>query len=62
MTPAELREQLEKGGLSQRGAARELGLDERTMRKYCAGNLPVPKVVELALRWVAQQSLADGRS
>jgi len=52
VTPTELRAQLEKSGLSQRAAARELGLDERTMRKYCAGALPVPLVVELALKWI----------
>jgi len=54
MSPTELRAQLEKGGLSQRGAARELGLDERTMRKYCAGALPVPLVVQLALKWIVE--------
>lgn len=36
-------------GLSQRGAARLLGLDERTVRRWCAGDSPVPTVVWLAL-------------
>ena len=49
MTPAQLRELLARAGLSQRAAARELHIDERTMRRYCAGQLPVPRVVELAL-------------
>ena len=49
MTPDQLRDLLTRAGLSQRGAARELGIDERTMRRYVAGDLPVPRVVELAL-------------
>lgn len=35
-------------GLGQRGAARELEINERTMRGYCAGD-KVPRVVMLAL-------------
>ena len=57
MTDADkIRAQLDKCGLSQRGAARELDLDERTMRRYCAGDLPVPRVVDYALRWLAAQA------
>ena len=49
MTDADkIRALLERGGLSQRGAARELGVDERTMRRYCGGET-VPRVVLLAL-------------
>ena len=44
----QVRELLEKAGLSQRGAARELDINERTMRAYCAAT-KVPKVVFLAL-------------
>lgn len=50
MTAGQLRKLLDMNGLTQRGAARELGLNERTMRMYVAGDLPVPKVVEMALR------------
>jgi hypothetical protein len=35
--------------LSQRAAARRLDINERTMRKYVAGDAPVPRTVELAL-------------
>jgi hypothetical protein len=35
-------------GLGQRGAARALEINERTMRGYCAGD-KVPRVVMLAL-------------
>ena len=50
LTPTQLRGLLARAGLSQRAAARELHINERTMRRYCAGQLPVPRVVELALR------------
>jgi plasmid maintenance system antidote protein VapI len=59
MSPTELREHLEKVGLSQRGAARALDLSERTMRYYCAGETPIPRVVEYALRWLAQQERVE---
>lgn len=51
-TPTEadrIAELINAAGLSQRGAARELGINERTMRRYCAGDSPVPRVVFLAL-------------
>lgn len=44
-----IRAELTRLGRSQRGAAAELGIDPRTMRRYCAGDLPVPQVVWLAL-------------
>jgi plasmid maintenance system antidote protein VapI len=44
-----IREQLAECGLSQRNAAEVLGIDERTMRRYCSGDEPVPRVVVLAL-------------
>lgn len=47
-----LREFLAEAKLSQRGAARAMEIDERTMRRYCSGELPVPKVVWLALETV----------
>lgn len=54
MTATQLRKLLEKAGLSQRGAARLLEIDERTMRYYAAGEYPIPKVVELALVCLAE--------
>lgn len=59
MTPTQLRKVLAGAGLSQRGAARRLGIDERTMRRYCAGDLPVPRVVELALLAIASDPTAS---
>jgi hypothetical protein len=50
-----IRYHLSKAELSQRAAARELGIDERTMRRYCTGELLVPPLVILALQQVAQR-------
>jgi hypothetical protein len=44
----QVRELLSRAALGQREAARELEIDERTMRGYCAGD-DVPKIVILAL-------------
>ncbi len=44
-----IRHKLETLGFSQREAARQLGIDERTVRYYCAGKMPVPSAVFLAL-------------
>jgi len=55
MTPRQLQRFLDDAGMSQRGAAREIGIGERTMRRYIAGDLPLPRAVEYALRWVASQ-------
>lgn len=46
---AHLRTLIERGGYSQRCAARELGISERMMRYYCSGEHPVPRVVMLAM-------------
>lgn len=55
MTAAQLQKLLDQSGLSQRGAAKELDISERNMRRYIAGDLPVPRVVEYALRWLISQ-------
>jgi hypothetical protein len=52
MNAKQLQKLLDEAGLSQRRAARHLQIDERTMRRYVAGELPVPRTVELALRVV----------
>jgi hypothetical protein len=49
-----IRRELELLGLSQREAARQLGLDDRSMRYYCSGKQPVPPLVFLALRQLAE--------
>lgn len=51
MTAAQLAKLLDRDGLSQRGAAKAIEINERTMRKYIAGESPIPRTVEYALRW-----------
>lgn len=43
-----LRDHLQRAGLSQRAGARVLKLDDRTMRRYCSGDLEVPHLVLFA--------------
>lgn len=50
-----LRKLLSDAGLSQRGAARQLDIDERTMRRYCSGELDVPRVVWLAIEALSKR-------
>lgn len=55
MTPVDrLRFLLKEAGLSQRGAARELGINEREMRHWCAGEGEPPRMVYLALEQLIQ--------
>jgi len=54
MTGGQLQRLLDGAGLSQRGAARDLQISERQMRRYVAGDAEVPKVIEYALRWLIQ--------
>jgi len=49
MTAKQLQKLLDSCGFSQRGAAKSMGISERQMRRYCAGDAEIPKVVELAL-------------
>lgn len=51
MDSSELKALLAKCGISQRTAAKVLNINERTMRRYCAGG-KIPHVVELAMRWI----------
>ena len=44
-----LRDLLARAGLSQRAAARELGVDERTMRYWCSGDHTPPRMAFHAL-------------
>jgi transcriptional regulator with XRE-family HTH domain len=51
--PDYLRELLEKSGYSQRAAARALGVDDRTMRYYFAGEREFPYSLQFALERLA---------
>lgn len=56
MTGGQLQKLLDRAGLSQRGAAKALGINERTMRKYVAGTAAVPRAIEIAVRCIAEHS------
>jgi plasmid maintenance system antidote protein VapI len=55
MTARQLQKLLDDAGLSQRGAAKQIGIHERTMRKYIADEMVIPLTVEYALRWIVSQ-------
>jgi DNA-binding XRE family transcriptional regulator len=59
MTANQLQKLLDRAGISQRGAARELGINERTMRLYVAGDAVIPRTVELACKYLWEK--ADGK-
>ena len=50
MTARKYRNALSKLGWSQLEAARQLGVNPRTSRRYALGERKVPKTVELLLR------------
>jgi hypothetical protein len=54
MTGGQLQRLLDSAGLSQRGAAKEIEINERTMRKYIAGEAEIPKTVEYAVLWITK--------
>ena len=53
MTPADFLAAIARLGLTQSGAARELRVDPRTVRRWVAGDAPIPYAVNLALKWLA---------
>lgn len=54
MTGKQLQAMLDKAGISQVKGAEALGLDARTVRRYVLGELPVPRVVALAIIHLAE--------
>jgi len=56
MEPTEFKKLRKSVGLSQSQLARELNLYVRTISKYENDDLVIPKVTELALRYVVQQA------
>jgi DNA-binding transcriptional regulator YiaG len=57
MTPRQLQHAIDQLGLSQRGAARFLGVDERTMRKWIADDARIPEAVAKLLRLMIRLQL-----
>lgn len=62
MTPRQLRKLIEDARLSQSKAARLIGLTDRSMRRYIAGDVEVPRSVEYALRYVIEHGLEEDES
>lgn len=60
LTALQLQRLLDRAGISQRGAAKALEINERTMRKYVAGDAPIPKTVEYAIQWVCSAAQRQG--
>lgn len=58
MTADEFRAELRRLDLTQAAASRLLERDPRTVRRYCAGTLEIPKVVRLALIGLEQEGFA----
>jgi len=56
MTPTEFRAALARVGESQRGFARRVGVDERTVRRWIAGIVPIPQWVPLLLGLLEQEA------
>lgn len=50
MTPEQLRTILDRLGLTQTRAAHFLDVDDRTVRRWIAGDVVIPRPVELLLR------------
>lgn len=61
MTGKELRKLLEHGGLNQSEAARAIEIGDRTMRRYIAGDLDIPRTVEYALLYVIEHKITEPR-
>lgn len=60
MTPDEIRATLARLGLPQTGAARLLGVDARTFRRWCSGD-PMPELAARVLRMASAGELSLDR-
>lgn len=61
MTGGQLQKLLDKMGETQVGMAKRLGISDRNMRRYVSGELPIPRVVELAVRCLERLSDNQGK-
>lgn len=57
MTPKQLRAALDVDGLTQAEMAWKLGIDPRTMRRYCLGETRIPRVVGLAVELIVEHGV-----
>ena len=49
MTPSKLRKYLEQHEINQSAFARKIGVTDRTVRRWLAGDTPIPKMLKLLL-------------
>jgi hypothetical protein len=61
MTGAEYRDALARLGLSQVGAARFLGIDDRTSRRWALGEVSIPVSVHILLELMIRVRLSPDR-
>ncbi len=57
MTPTQYAAAIDRLGLSQRAAGRFLGVDERTSRRWIAGDAAIPESVAKLLRLMTRLKL-----
>jgi DNA-binding transcriptional regulator YiaG len=57
MTPKQYADAIDRLGLSQRKAGRFLGVDERTSRKWIAGDARIPESAAKLLRLMVKMTL-----
>lgn len=55
VSPKQLRKLIKSAGLTIRGAADELGMQQRQLYRYLSGDAEIPRVVELALMWITRK-------
>lgn len=53
--PDYLRELIDAAGISQQEAARRLGIDPRTMRRYLSGSRAIPYAAQYCLEALAKK-------
>jgi transcriptional regulator with XRE-family HTH domain len=56
MNAAKLRKYMEEFGLTQTRLAKGLDVDVRTVRRWVTGESTIPRVVDYALRYMAQNT------
>jgi hypothetical protein len=56
MKGKELQTLLDRAEISQRRAAKELGINERTMRRYVADDAEIPRAIDLAIVSLLEQA------
>ena len=55
MSPKQLRRFIKSARLTVQAAADELGMTNRQLYRYLSGDAEIPRVVELAVRWIVQR-------